>query len=916
MREVIRVVHAICDQVPTGGMMPADRDLFTSFIQWREQTAMRLKEVMAALDEGDEYRALQLSEVEPRLPGFMAHLGLMSHMGLSEEKNWKAYCQQHGLPLPPVLDTAGVQRLHDLYMKGITTESPFYQECLAAMQAGDADRALALIRSIVRLTKDTAARTQLDVMLKNKSHAQLAALRGCLERGQEEGVLVWLDEFERLGSESVLAEDPVYNAAVAARRTIMSRRSTVEAGKYLEETAAQASRGNWPNVCAGIARIRRLHDDWGIQLDPGQIALLTKLEKQASEIQAEAELKSKFSLALASLMSYAGRLQRLLQNDRHFSPAEIGRMQDSLSELQTVVDAFHFPVPQDDAERVHEIELLLNSRLNRQERSRRKRFSTIYLPLVIILGVTLWLTRLYGDAQAQLKELEALRDGRMAGAANEMLLKILQTSAAMMLNVSPETRAKLEALRKWAGLELKHMEEVDADMQEIDALLAGSLEEMTPEELMQKMLEVEEEMKRLAPDYLRAMNAKFRGLQDEVAERFREQLAKNVQQVRPILRVLEKLAADLAFEKSVPELTVTLAAIKSKLEEITPLEHPKVPALSFPDDINAALGRIRIKSKLYAQEMTGFTEAKNNMAAAEKLEPYKLALNACAKLRFKECREAEAMLAVLPDEDELLAQIFCNGDVKTWQLAKQQASGGFRFIPQKIEPDEIKRLAALGDDPNLRAAGPAKKLVEATQLREVVKPAGGKFSIPLLDLMDRIVRFPDGDGLIKAFLFQELGGVMRARGPAWGLHFCPELTPRLNELNSILGNERIRSGDWNRPGPRKKWQAQLERFFTTVADGRLFYEPAVAFRDRAATVATTGLMLAGYIDGANEPHLKKREKEQGAAWAFSAESMELITINYVSGTLPATEAKTLQKWSPFFSIPGKIPQPEIRQVKK
>lgn len=916
MREVIRVVQAICDLVPTGGMMPADKVLFTTFIQWREQAAVRLRDVIAALDDGDEHRALQLSEMEPRLPGFMAHLGLVSHTGLTEEKSWKAYCQQHELPLPPILNPASVQRLHDLYMKGITTESPFYKEYLAAMKTGDDDRALALIRSIVRLTRDAAARAQLDVMLKKQSHAQLAALRGCLERGQEDGVLAWLDEFERLGSESVLADDPVYNAAVAARRTIMSRRSTIEAGKYLEETAGQASQENWPNVSAGIVRIRRLHGDWGIHLDPAQAALLTKLEKHASEIQAEAELKSKFSQALASLMGYAGRLQRLLQDDRHLSPAEICKMQESLSELQAAVDAFHFPVPQDDAGRVQEIVLLLNNRLNRQEHSRRVRFATIYLPLVIILGVALWLTRLYADSQAQLRELEALRDGRLAGAANKVLTKILHSSASWMLNLSPETRAKLEALRKWAGLELKRMEEIDADMQEIDALLAGSSKEMTPEELMQKMLEIHEEMKMLAPDYLRAMQTKFMGLQGRVAESFRALLAKNVQKARQMLGVLDKLAAALDFEQPVQELAVTLAAIQSALRDITTLEHPKVPALSFPDDIKAALIRIRGKSALFAQEIAAFTEASKTMAVAEKLEPYKQALDVCAKLRFKECREAETILAVLPGEDETLARLFFGGDLKTWQLAKQQASGGFRFIPEKITPDELKKLAALCDDTNFRAAGPAKKLVEATQLREAVKPADGEFNIPLPDLIDRVFRLPDGDVLVKAFLFQELGGVMRARGPAWGLHFCPELIARFDELDSILGKDRIRAGDWNRPGPRKKWQPQLERFFTIAAERRPFYELAVASRDRAATVAAKGLTLAGYVDGSNEPHLKKRDKEQRAAWAFSANSMELIPIEYASGTLQTTDAKTLRKWSPLLSIPVKITQPEIRQAEK
>src|SRR5207244_2518680 len=120
-------------------------------------------------------------------------------------------------------------RLQSLYMRGITTSSPFYSECLDAISAGDEERALVLIRSIVRLTHDNDARAHMERMLRKRVAPQLAALRTCLERGDAEGVLGWLDEFERSGAEPLLTQDAVFKAAVAARKVIMGGRAMIEA---------------------------------------------------------------------------------------------------------------------------------------------------------------------------------------------------------------------------------------------------------------------------------------------------------------------------------------------------------------------------------------------------------------------------------------------------------------------------------------------------------------------------------------------------------------------------------------------------------------------------------------------------------------------------------------------------------------
>jgi hypothetical protein len=284
----------------------------------------------------------------------------------------------------------------------------------------------------------------------------------------------------------------------------------------------------------------------------------------------------------------------------------------------------------------------------------------------------------------------------------------------------------------------------------------------------------------------------------------------------------------------------------------------------------------------------------------------------CSELRFKECREAGHMLGVLPGESELFASLIFNGDVKTWQKAAEQISNGYTFIPKTFTPDEMRSLKTLCDDPNLNAPGSAKKLILACGLRDAFSPTSGRAAVPLLKVMDNVIRSSEGDILAKAFIFQELGRIMRARSADWGLHFCPEVVAQLKNFDAMLGKERIQSGDWNRPASRKKWQARLERFFASIAGGKPFLESGSAFRDTVAIAAAEGLGVTGYVDGAREAHMKSRKDKPAVAWGFGTQDVALVPVEHASGNVSSAGLDKLRLWTPLLRVPSAIRQPGIR----
>jgi len=520
-----------------------------------------------------------------------------------------------------------------------------------------------------------------------------------------------------------------------------------------------------------------------------------------------------------------------------------------------------------------------------------------------VLGGLVWVGYLYNLGQKQLRQLEEMRDGRLAGAANRMLFQITYSATAWMLNMSPETRERMDSIRKWAGLELKRLEDTETELVDVQAFVDNNLEKTTPEELLEKLYKADEDVKQLAPDYLRQPFEKLQKLHARTSVQFENLLAKNVIKTRRILRDVEKPASLLDFTKPVSDVSHHLATVQAGLQQIAPLEHPTIPALRFPVEINATIGDLRTKTDLFAAELSSLTAARQAMIQAQQLSGYQGALSTYSKLRFTECLIAASMIGTFPTEDMMVARLLFGGDVNAWRVARQQAADGYTFTAAKLTDDERQKLAALRDDPNLNTAGAAKKVLDAKHLRTAIDTTNSTLTTSLIELVDRVIRAPEGDSLAKAYLVGELASLIQARNVDWGLHYCPELTTCVSALETIRGTSALSSGDWKKPTLRKQLQSKLAAFFETVALGRPFIELASARRDQAAAIASQGVRYAGFLDDALSLHALPQKEPSFLVWGVASDGQTPSVVHCAAGSARSQDLTSLHPWSPLFCIP-------------
>jgi hypothetical protein len=206
--------------------------------------------------------------------------------------------------------------------------------------------------------------------------------------------------------------------------------------------------------------------------------------------------------------------------------------------------------------------------------------------------------------------------------------------------------------------------------------------------------------------------------------------------------------------------------------------------------------------------------------------------------------------------------------------------------------------------------------MNSIHLSNVFDEPGEHYKMPLIKLIDTIVRLPQDNPLFKAYLIGSLHTIMQERQFEWGLHFCPELNEDMAELNSILDIP-LRSRDCSNPRIQDKYTSKLQQFFKKAAARKPYFDLACSYKSIVSQIVMLKIRYGGYVDDLQTAHLITRDTASTSEiWGISEQAGIPIAINVTSGLIHKVDLMAVRKWSPLFLIPMQLRQAVAKHREK
>jgi hypothetical protein len=256
----------------------------------------RLEQCATLVRGGNEHAAFQAAEADPDL------LGLCALLSFAESDRWHALCRERGLPAGFPLDGQHVLAVESLYGRVIGESHPLYRDYRDAIRRRDEDRALAVLRSIVRINPDDPnAQSELARLSAKFLRESLGRVGALFADGRAADAVELMQRMERFGAND-LAGEPRWDDARARRAAWLRANAAEQAISLVAEAALARDGGHWEACASALGRTRAIERDHHLNLSAELLAQMAELEAWAGELAATAEAEASLRSALESLL--------------------------------------------------------------------------------------------------------------------------------------------------------------------------------------------------------------------------------------------------------------------------------------------------------------------------------------------------------------------------------------------------------------------------------------------------------------------------------------------------------------------------------------------------------------------------------------------------------------------------------------
>ena len=948
-----RLIARIRGQLELGTPDLEARSLAGEYAALCARARERLEQCAALIRGGQDHAAFQVAESEPDL------LGLCSQLSFAESERWHALCRERGLPTGFPLDDQHVLAVEGLYGKEIGENHPLYRDYREAMRTRQEDRALTVLRSIVRINPDDPnARSELQRLSTKFLRASVGKVAGLFAAGQEEDAVSLMKRMELFGA-GALAGDPAWDAALQARLAWLRAKALEQIGQLVAAATEARTGDHWEACAAAIGRARSLERDHQVNLPADLAERLAALESWAGELAATAEAEAGLRAALESLEAEWRDLQQEAARGSSLATL-VSRLGLWLERATPLADR----LPEG---RVRDARVL--RQLTRNRLSRRYTLMTTAI-VVAVLGagaaVFWWLRGEAADREARerfataeaaaasgdpeaaarlLDELRAKRPELAQEPAHLQAEEALRARIAAQRDQLARLRTAAVALEARRGQNLSLAGAVDARKQaaafieEVGKLApAGQAELRKPLSEANKLLAEATRVEEAAVAELNAARQRLRqslGTTEQIAD-----VAQSLAALDQLLALLElrKSAGIQHLEEAYGEADRAGSRLETERKSLEAIK-----ALGAAPDLRAYLDALKDAADTAPEKSELRQRGRGVLERAEVLRALpRSALAPRFGAMWDGCATSDAQGVFHPKdlsetEARVLKQLADDSVTRTLRKFNvfEQSAKGERLLRSVYIVGKLERTTyKINDGYETRLEGKelaggvlvdgvwslrsfnngvksGEELQEGLLIPEIdylrgfarlQDPKTGQLAEPLLRSLDRVRRDNTPYLELRAYQMQELFRLGSQRPDAWGLLYSPTAQRDAEQLRRITANN---LGVFDFLNKDKSASAQVElKVFLLPRTGPSYADEARFWRTVLGTLRTRNLLFAGHV-GVDGKAVLRDPLANVALFGIDTEGKATVLFRVNADGIPVRVAEAAP-WSPLLRLTGTV----------
>jgi hypothetical protein len=842
-------------------------------------------------------QALQLAETPPPL------LDLITVLSFRQSSEWRNYCQSHQLPWTEPFYDKYVRLLSSTYNRGIAGDHPFYRDYRRAVMSNNDDRAISILRVIVRLNpSDENTKEELKRLEGKLLRGQLEILRQILEKGDGPAVQAQLAQIETSGL-PVPSTHPVWQQA-----------EVVHCQQLLRRAEAFRQQDAWQDAEVLVEEIHAIATQYKAQMPADDVECWTSLEAWTKAQRVAFTDDQNFQRAVSALEHEVKTIETKQATDPRPHLAELTSISNSLAAKCSEAQGFNRPLDQTLTARCQQSKDWLQNRM--KGANQRRLVATIAVMLLVVgaIGAAVFFVRVGFQRRDLVNRLEELRASRYVPETEDLLKRI-----PPQWSTKPQVANKIADATNLLAQEYELKQTFDATMTRLQLIAAQGFHSGAAQTAALRK-QCEDSLAKLAPGLqptnqiaLLAWDAKWQIFRNAVLSKLlghSDQIAPYLQGSNGYVNVQDALDL-LQYDVTNMETWMT-----------------RPPAL----DTNLQARFIELAGKIadWKGKCEYWTNAQSNLLGARSLEGYLNCLDQLVLSPFANDaqRHGAARIDSLGiDQATLLGELFLPNNRMEWGSLTNLDTWQANLMPKApITTNEANVYAILRDDKNMhdiwsyrltafpKANNPNKthtiyvqnslardpqrigymagmvydpedkdtppdrvayvpksysdldystfeKLVttqesdtyDRLELGHLIDADTRDYRKPILQLLDQLNQ-EKSSAVFRAIVSLELFALADMRPREWGLVWCPGAARHIQGIKE-LGAQGLKSGDWMIPSKRISIENALSNYFAAACAVSL--ERQARFLQKLTHDAcAAGFAFAGFVESDGHPVLR------------------------------------------------------------